>query len=134
MKKATILFETKDAEATITDMRTLGVLHVEHQKLPEGRDISALQEKVAFLHASFDILNRVTVSEKHLQPQKSIGSDWEAVVHHIIALGKRQEQCESSSSTIRGHINEWERWGDIDADQIEQLKQNGIYVSLYQCR
>jgi V/A-type H+-transporting ATPase subunit I len=132
MKKATILFETKDAEATITDIRTLGVLHVEHQKLPEGRDISTLQEKVAFLHASFEILNRGMVSEKHLQPQKSIGSDWEPVVHHIVALGKCQEQCESSSSTIRGQINEWERWGDIDADQIEQLKQNGIYVSLYQ--
>ena len=93
MKKATILFETKDAEATITDIRTLGVLHVEHQKLPEGRDIAPLQEKVAFLHASFDILNRVTVSEKHLQPQKSIGSDWEAVVHHIIALGKSRNSA-----------------------------------------
>ncbi len=64
MKKATILFETKDAEATITNLRTAGVLHVEHQNLPESRDISTLQEKVALIDASLDILNRVTVSEK----------------------------------------------------------------------
>jgi len=131
MKKATILFETKHAEATITEIRRLGVLHVEHQNLPEGRDIAALQEKVALINASFDILSRGLVSEKHLQQQKRIGSDWEAVAHYIIDLGKDQEQCESSSGAIRAHINAWERWGDIDADQIVQLRQYGIYVSLY---
>ncbi len=39
MKKATFLFETGDADATVKYLRTLGVLHVEHQNLPEGRDI-----------------------------------------------------------------------------------------------
>jgi len=131
MKKATILFETKHAEATIREIRTLGVLHVEHQNLPEGRDISTLQEKVALISASLDILDRGMVSERHLQPQMSIGSEWEAVAHHIIDLGKDLEQCESSLGAIEGQINEWERWGDIDAHQIEHLQQNGIYVSLY---
>ena len=132
MKKATILFETKDAEATITYLRTLGVLHVEHQNLPEGRDISALQEKVALINSSFDILNRVMVSEKNIQPQNNISGDWAAVANHIIELGKRQEQLESSSGTILGQIKEWERWGDIDLNQVQHLSQNGIYLKLYQ--
>ena len=37
MKKATILFETKDAEATVKYLRTLGVLQVEHQNPPGGQ-------------------------------------------------------------------------------------------------
>ena len=132
MKKATILFESRDAEATVQSLRTLGVLQVEHQNPPEGRDISVLQEKVALLESSFGILNQVMASEKPIQPQNTIGGDWMAVVNHLIELGRRQEQLESSSRTINGQISEWERWGDIDPDQILHLKQNGIYLTLYQ--
>ena len=132
MKKATILFETGDAEATVKYLRTLGVLHVEHQNLPEGRDISALQEKVALINSSFDVLNRATASEKNIQPQNTITGDWIAVANSIIELGKRQEQRESSSRTITGQINEWEHWGDVDLNQILHLRQKGIYLTLYQ--
>jgi V/A-type H+-transporting ATPase subunit I len=132
MKKATILFETGDAEATVKYLRTLGVLHVEHQNLPEGRDISALQEKVALINSSFDVLNRAVTSEKNIQPQNTITGDWIAVANNIIELGQRQEQRESSSRNIIGQINEWEHWGDVDLDQILHLRQNGIYLTLYQ--
>ena len=118
MKKATILFESRDAEATVLYLRTLGVLHVEHQNLPEGRDISALQEKVALINSSFDVLNRAIASGKNIQPQNEIIGDWIAVADHIIELGKRQEQLESSSRNIIAQINEWERWGDVDLNQI----------------
>ena len=132
MKKATILFETGDAEATVKYLRTLGVLHVEHQNLPEGRDVSALQEKVALINSSFDVLNRAIALEKKIQPQNIIIGDWIAVANPIIELGKRQEQLESSSRNITGQINEWEHWGDVDLNQIQHLSQNGIYLKLYQ--
>jgi V/A-type H+/Na+-transporting ATPase subunit I len=132
MKKATILFETGDAEATVKYLRTLGVLHVEHQNLHEGRDISALQEKVALINSSFDVLNRAIASEKNIQPQNKITGDWIAAAYHIIELGKRQEQLESSSRNISGQINEWEHWGDVDLNQIQHLSQNGIFLNLYQ--
>jgi V/A-type H+-transporting ATPase subunit I len=132
MRKATILCETGDAEATVEYLRTLGVLHVEHQNLPGGRDISSLQEKVALINSSFDVLNRVMVSEKTIHPQNTIIGDWKAVANHITELGKHQEQLESSSRNIIGQINVWERWGDVDLNQIQHLSQNGIYLSLYQ--
>jgi len=132
MKKATILCETGDAEATVKYLRTLGVLHVEHQNLPEGKDISALQEKVAFINSSFDVLNQVMVLEENIQPQNEIIGDWVAVATHIIGLGRRQEELESSSRNIISHIHEWERWGDVDLNQIQHLSQNGIYLKLYQ--
>jgi V/A-type H+/Na+-transporting ATPase subunit I len=132
MKKATILFETRDAEATVQSLRSSGVLHVEHQNLPESRDISALQDKVALINSSFDVLNRAIQSKKNIQPQNKITGDWTAVANHIIELGKRQEQVESSSGNITGQINEWEQWGDVDLNQISHLRQNGIYLKLYQ--
>ena len=94
MKKATILFETGDAEATVKYLRQLGVLQVEHQNLPGG-DISAFQEKVVVINSAFDVLNQVTTSERNISTAEKIDGDWIAVEHHIIELGKFQEQLES---------------------------------------
>ncbi len=131
MRKATILFETKDAEETINNVRQFGVLHIEHQFLPEGRDISALQEKVALINSSLDTLNQVVGSDKNIQPQQKIRGDWETITNNLNELHKRQEQLESSSGNILGQIKEWERWGEVDPDQIHHLSQNGIYLKLY---
>jgi V/A-type H+-transporting ATPase subunit I len=132
MKKATILFETVEAESTVKYLRKLGVLQVEHQNLPDGRDVSALLEKVAIINSSFDVLNQVTITERIIQPQNKISGDWIAVANHIIELGKRQEQLESFSRNLIGQINEWEKWGDIDLNQIQHLSQKGIYLRLFQ--
>ncbi|MDD1683896.1 MAG: hypothetical protein LUO98_08700 [Methanoregula sp.] len=132
MKKATILFTTGDAEATVKDLRTLGVLHVEHQNPPEVRDISVLVEKVALINSSLVVLSREVVSGKNIQPQTEIAGDWIVLASHIIEVGKRLEQLESSSRNIIGQINEWDPWGDIDPDQILHLSQKGIFLRLYQ--
>jgi V/A-type H+-transporting ATPase subunit I len=132
MKKATILCETGDAEATVKYLRALGVLHVEHQNLPEGSDISGLQGKLGIINSSFGVLNQVIVSEKNIPPQNTISGDWVPVADHIIDLGKRHEQLESSSGNVSAQIKEWERWGDVDLNQIHHLNQNGIYLRLYQ--
>jgi V/A-type H+/Na+-transporting ATPase subunit I len=132
MKKATILCETKDAGATITRLRTLGVLHVEHQNLPEGGDITALQENRALITSSLDVVNQIIPSGKNFPGQDTIRGDWIVLVHRIIELGKQQEQLETASRMSLGHIREWERWGDIDQNQVRHLAKNGIYLKLYQ--
>lgn len=132
MMKATLLFETGEAETAVKNLRKLGVLQVEHQNPPEGRDISALQEKVAFINSSFDVMNLVIASGNNIQLQKKITGDWITVANSVVEMGKRLEQLESSNETILGQIKEWERWGDVDVDQIRHLAQNGVYLKLYQ--
>jgi V/A-type H+-transporting ATPase subunit I len=132
MRKATILVETGDAEETVSSLRRLGVLHVEHQNPPEGRDVAALGEKVALVSSACEVLNRLMVPPQHPPPQKEIGGDWMAAAHYIIALGTRQEELESSSRNILSQISEWERWGEVDLNQIQHLGSHGIYLKLYQ--
>jgi V/A-type H+-transporting ATPase subunit I len=132
MKKATILVESKEAEETVRYLRTLGVLHIEHEQPPESRDISALQEKLALLQASFDTLNQVTGPGRNPVPQQEITGDWTAVAVHIAGHRRRREELESSAQKLAGQIQEWEPWGDVDAGQVEQLRENGVYLKLYQ--
>jgi V/A-type H+-transporting ATPase subunit I len=130
MRKATILFETADAEATVKDLRALGLLHIEHQNPPEGREISTLREHVALISSAFDILSQVTGPER--TKQEKIPENWETVAHHIIGLSRRREDLESSSRSIIGQINEWERWGDVDLTQIQDLSRQGVFLKLCQ--
>ncbi|MDD1715464.1 MAG: hypothetical protein LUQ01_00545, partial [Methanolinea sp.] len=72
MKKATILFEAGDAEATIKNLRRMGVLHIEHHNPPEGRDITVLQEMVGVINSALDLQNQVMAQGREISPQDSI--------------------------------------------------------------
>lgn len=131
MKKATIIYQSEDAGATLIILRKLGVIQVEHQNLPESREISALLERVALINSSIDVLNQVPLKEREIQPQSQISGDGMAVVGRIIEMGQRQEQLEVSSRNLIGQIKEWERWGDVNQDQVRNLADKGVYFRLY---
>ena len=132
MKKATILCETKDAEATVRHLRSMGVIHVQHENPPEGKDISDLRASSALIDSTVEVLNQVDASKRDLQPQVKISGDWTAVAARIIELGRRREQLESLSEDLTGQIKEWERWGDVDLGQVQHLGENGVYLKLCQ--
>ena len=52
MKKIAILVQAKDSEPAIDKLRTLGVVHVEHQQLPKGANISGLTDELALIEAA----------------------------------------------------------------------------------
>lgn len=132
MKKAAILCETDDAESTVKYLRTLGLLHVEHQNVPSGSDITGLKEQVSFIRSSIDILDSATLSGVRNPPQEPIDGDWREISGRLIERAKRRDQLESQSRNILGQVREWESWGDIDQEQVENLKRHGIYLTLYQ--
>jgi len=132
MRKATIIFQQGAAEETVVQLRKLGVMQVEHQNIPEGKSILVLQEQVDLINSSLAVLNGIPVPERRSQPCRKIPGDWVAVANHIIELGQKQEQLEISSRNLRGLINEWERWGDIDMEKVRSLSEKGVYLKLYQ--
>jgi V/A-type H+-transporting ATPase subunit I len=132
MKKATILFRTTDSERTVARLRSLGALQVEHLNVPESRDISALQEKLAAVDAALDLMDRMMVPDTERPSPKRISGDGIDVSNHILELGRRMEQLEASSVLIRDQIHTWERWGDIDRSQVQELNQHGVFLKLYE--
>lgn len=130
MKKATIICETADAESTVRYLRTLGVLHVEHQNIPAGSDITGLKEKVSYINSSIDVLDSAIASGIETTSQETVAGDWTEVSGRLIDLAKRQDQLESLSRSILGQVREWENWGDIDQEQVEDLRAHGVFLRL----
>ena len=47
MKKVVILVQSKDSAEAIERLRTLGVVHVEHEQPPKGKDVSVVEQDLA---------------------------------------------------------------------------------------
>jgi V/A-type H+-transporting ATPase subunit I len=130
MKKANIIMRLEDSYAAVTQLRALGVLHVEHEEVPQGKDLSLLQEEAALLDNCVDILRQQErkLSVAPLNPPAS----WKESAQHIVDLWKRQDHLESYGRNIERAIKEQEKWGDFDPQEVSSLGEQGVNVKLYE--
>jgi len=56
MKKISIIVQFKDADSAISRLRSLGLLHVENQQAPKGKDINTFLEDIAFVNSALEVL------------------------------------------------------------------------------
>jgi len=132
MKKATLIVQEKDAQEALVKLRSLGIMHVEHQKQPKGEDIAVLKEDLALANRAIEILSTPEFLKQKQTQQKQAPLDWKFIAKHLIDLNKRLTQLEEYSFTLKAGITQWQPWGDFDPGQIEALRQKGIYIGLYE--
>lgn len=129
MKKVSLIMQSKDAVEAVAAVRSLGLLHVEHQQQPKGKDITALAESIALVNSACGILS-VCAAAKKAQRQPSQPA--EAFCRHVIDTAKRIEQLEEYGRSLTGMIAQWESWGDFDPQRINDLAAAGISARLFQ--
>lgn len=132
MKKAAIIMQQKDAEEAVKALRSLGVVHVENQQFPKGKEISLLEEDLALAKEAIEVISRAELPEDKRPPGKErVFVDWRQTSRHIIDLWKRLDHLEEYSKALTQQISEWEAWGDFDPQAIARLAQKNIYLKLY---
>ncbi len=132
MKKVSIIVQSKDADSAVGGLSSLGIVHVEHQKLPKGEDISRLRDDLELINSAIRVISEAEFLEQNINQQEEIPEDWRFVAKHIVGLRKRLEQLKEYSGTLKARIASWQRWGDFDPEEIEKLRQKGIYIRLYE--
>ncbi|MBI4974860.1 MAG: hypothetical protein HZC19_03550, partial [Candidatus Omnitrophica bacterium] len=131
MKKVTIITQSKDADQAVMRLRALGVVHVEHQEVPSGKEINEIKESAHIVGEVLNILSETKFLEtKHVE----ICVDpavWQPMARHIIELHKRLDHLEDYSKRLTRDIKEWEEWGDFNPLTITNLKSKNLYARLY---
>lgn len=130
MKKIWVVCQEKESRDTVRRLAALGVMHVQHQQLPQGKDIATLQEDISLADAALDILSRHAGNAD--QPAQRDPGDWKLICRNIIDLEKRLEQLAEYGRSLANRISEWEEWGDFNAQEIEKLSGRGIDIRFYQ--
>ena len=83
MKKTAIIVQKKDRASAIEALGRMGVLHVEHARLPEGKNISALRDDIELASKAADILSQAGAKIKEKSEQLD---GWRFKAKHIIEL------------------------------------------------
>ncbi len=132
MKKVAVIVRSVDAEETVKGLRKLGLLHVEHQRAPQGKDISTLQDELNLVNSCLEVLSKKELIKASDSQQQKLSTDWRIPARHLIDLTKRYEQLELFSQKIKANISEWEKWGDFEPQKIRELAEKGIFAYFYE--
>ncbi len=133
MKKIYVVCQDKDARDAVARLRQIGVVHVEHLRQPQAKEIILLQERIALCYVAIDILKRYSGKETVAAGAHRDGpQDWGELARKIVEIDKSIAQMQESRSTLAVKIKDWERWGDFDPGKIEALQGKGIYLRLYE--
>ena len=130
MKKVAVIVQEKDASPAINKLGKMGVLHVEHQETPRGKDISALGDDIELVTNAIHILKSIEPKKESITENLSL-SEWKLKAKHIVDLHDREGRLSEYSRATKKRITEWESWGDFNPAEIESLAGENIHVRLY---
>jgi V/A-type H+-transporting ATPase subunit I len=131
MKKVFLLIQHANGPAALERLRQLGVVHVEHESVPSGQELSELNEKLNLIEQARSVLSGA--DQKHRsQLAAHKPEDWIIICRHVIDLAKRYGQLKEYAVSLRLGIDFWKHWGDFDPGQIKSLQQKNVQIKFYQ--
>ncbi|TAN63002.1 hypothetical protein EPN16_00560 [bacterium] len=131
MKKVTVITQEKDVVLSVSNLRGLGVLHVEHQERPEGADINKLQEDSRLLSSAIEVLSEKGFSSEPEVSEEKKSEDWNFTCRHIVDLRKRLEQLGEFGRHLKAESLKWQEWGDFEPRAVKGLAKQNIHLKLY---
>jgi V/A-type H+-transporting ATPase subunit I len=132
MKKIAVIMQAKDADSAVKELRRLGVLHVEHQHPPKGKDMNLLQEDLSLVDQALEVISKEEFAEKlEIKEEKNLPADWRHSARHIVDLWKRLDRMQEYFKALMQQINQWRIWGDFNPQEIQSLAEKNIYLRLY---
>jgi len=132
MKKAAILAQAKDAETAVMRLRELGVMHVEHQQAPTGKDIASLKDDIATLEKVMAILSSPGFRGGSGIRNAKLLRDWRFAAKHIIDIYARLDHLGEYGRSLASSIAQWAPWGDFDPASLRALADKGLLVRFYE--
>jgi len=129
MKRVFLFLQKQHAQESLSNLESLGVLHIEHQNPPVSDRINVLRDKLSLVEQGILILSSV---DRKITAISSTSKDLISVCRQIVDIEKRSQQLKEYAITLNATIDQWSPWGDFDPQEIIQLAQQGIYLKLYQ--
>jgi V/A-type H+-transporting ATPase subunit I len=126
MKKVTLLTSLKYREASLIQLRRLGVLHIQDVKPPVSEDIQSLEAKLDNVDRALQIIPQLESKPKEVLLEQA-----RSYVEQALSLSHQKEGFQRELAEFQ-EINKWfESWGNVSYRSIQQLKAAGIFVRLY---
>lgn len=125
MKKVTLLCLAHTREATLEQLRDLGIVHLQPVTQRESESVEAARREYEYVRTALEILPpEPNGKPSGLSPRKVVEELWK-LIHEQRAL-------EDETTSLRHEEQRYRPFGDFEPAAVEALRGRGIFVRLYQ--
>ncbi|MFH1038549.1 MAG: hypothetical protein V1789_07790 [PVC group bacterium] len=125
MKKVTIVVQEKDREEALTQLSSIGLVHVEHLKEPAGRPLEEIEGRISEIKKAL-----AAMPSGGEEPERVPVDDLPALLERIFRLTEELNKLRETREKRRRLIDDWKIWGDFDVRLLHHLNEKGIWVYL----
>ncbi len=127
MKKVHVLALATEALSAIEELRSLGLIHVEHLSVPKGGKLEGINERITQVEQA---LSSIEKSADVLEADQQI--TWAAAVEEITALSIEAEGLKDRIIKTKVSCEHWQAWGDFDPKDVAGLRDKGLCVAFFE--
>ena len=99
MKKVRVIIQSKDAEGAINELGRLGLVHIEHQTAPSGKNIEELTERLSIIDKALNIL-----SSAEFAREKTGGVLLEPLDHEVLQQFSKRAGHKPAFDPVQFHF------------------------------
>ncbi|MBQ8190974.1 MAG: hypothetical protein IJZ45_04345 [Bacteroidaceae bacterium] len=137
MKKLTFLVTGKEYEQFLTDIRELGVLHIQELQSgatsPELQDSLALAERYNNALKALDFVAETYTFDMKGQSQPADASKGLTLINEVEAKLDEENKLKHHIDNVDKAIESLLPWGDFDWASVGRLSTAGYQVNFYSC-
>ena len=135
MKKLSIVVRTAWKEDVLNTLSDMEVVHLNHVKRPEGEGLNELNDKIHRLEKGLAMLKKVPAEKENETLLNKENEDRAlALADELISIDNEVRHIEEDILLLEEEYAGAAVWGRVDPEDLDRLKDKGIYVKLYKCR
>lgn len=114
-------------EETLKKLRKLGLVHIEISE-GSGEKLAQLKEQIVLLErALFSVGKGKDVTPAEIDSEKAL-----ALAYEIDSLTEEKGLALSERAATTSELERLKSWGEINPESLEELKQSGVSLALYE--
>lgn len=128
MKKVTLLCLAQERVSTLDQLRRLGLMQLEQEKLPETVDVASLTKESADAEKAINMIQMAVTKEK--LSLHSYNANGGKVIARTLELGDLRAETVKEIDRLQKEEEILAPWGDFSFQTIDDLKKKNIFVTL----
>ncbi len=127
MSKVSLIILGDKKRESLKTLQKLGLVHVEIFE-GYGERLAELQEQIALLESSiFAIGKNKEVEQRNISVDEAL-----SVAKQIKDFEEDKTKCQAEKVILASELERLKKWGEIDPNSINELKEKGVEVCFYE--
>ena len=129
MKKVSLMVMGDKKRETLKKLRKAGIVHIEITE-GSGKTTEKLQEQISVLECAAFILS--DMKNKNIEQKAVSVSEAVEIAREINSLDVEKKNQSNRRLALTAELDRLKNWGEINPDDINELSEYGVDISLYE--